>query len=79
MILTVIPSAATPDEEEGEQRYKLMGGPLRMTPGEFVHHVLDRANGRVSLCEYDGDSTAFERVAMRILPQSCVNNAPSTV
>lgn len=28
-----------------------MGRPLRMAPGEFVYHVLNRANGQLPLCE----------------------------
>ena len=39
-----------------------MGRPLRMAPGEFVYHVLNRANGRLPLFEDDGDYAAFERV-----------------
>jgi hypothetical protein len=39
-----------------------MGRPLRMARGEFVYHVLNRANGRVPLFDDDGDYAAFERV-----------------
>ena len=39
-----------------------MGRPLRAAPGNFVYHVLNRANGRVPLFEYDGDYAACERV-----------------
>ena len=39
-----------------------MGRPLCMAPGEFVYHVLNRANGRLPLFEDDDDYAAFERV-----------------
>ncbi len=56
-----------------------MGRPLRAAPGNFVYHVLNRANGRVLLFEYAGDYTAFarvlveacERIAMRLLAYTC--------
>ncbi|MDI3466567.1 MAG: hypothetical protein OJF50_005388 [Nitrospira sp.] len=59
-----------------------MGRPLRMAPGDCVHHVLNRANGRVSLFEADGDYAAFERVlaatceriAMRLLAYCVMPN-----
>ena len=40
----------------------MMGRPLRIVPGECVYHVLNRANGRATLFETDGDYAAFERV-----------------
>ena len=59
-----------------------MGRPLRRTPGDFVYHVLNRANGRLPLFETDGDYLAFERVlneaservAMRILAYGVMPN-----
>ena len=59
-----------------------MGRPLRMTPGDFVYHVLNRANGRLSLFDDDGDYAAFERVlteacervSMRILAYGIMPN-----
>ncbi len=59
-----------------------MGRPLRMAPGDCVYHALNRANGRVSLFETDGDYSAFERVlatacdrsAMRLLAYCVMPN-----
>jgi putative transposase len=59
-----------------------MGRPLRMAPGEFVYHVLNRSNGRVPLFNDDGDYAAFERVlaeacervSMRILAYCVMPN-----
>lgn len=39
-----------------------MGRPLRMAVGGIVYHVLNRANGRLTIFETDGDYKAFERV-----------------
>lgn len=44
-----------------------MGRPLRAASGDFIYHVLNRANARMSLFETDGDYRAFERV----LVQAC--------
>ena len=35
---------------------------LRVTPGDTVYHVLNRANGRQALFDDEGDYAAFERV-----------------
>lgn len=59
-----------------------MGRPLRVAPGDFVYHVLNRANGRVSLFETERDYAAFERVlvlaceriAMRLLAYCVMPN-----
>lgn len=59
-----------------------MGRPLRMAPGDFVYHVLNRANGRVPLFEDDGDyvacervlAEACERIAMRLLAYCVMPN-----
>jgi putative transposase len=59
-----------------------MGRPLRMARGEFVYHVLNRANGRVPLFNDDGDYAAFdrvlaeacERVSMRMLAYCVMPN-----
>lgn len=39
-----------------------MGRALRVTAGDAVYHVLNRANGRQALFEDEGDYAAFERV-----------------
>jgi len=39
-----------------------MGRALRVTPGDTVYHVLNRANGRQALFDDGGDYAAFERV-----------------
>jgi hypothetical protein len=39
-----------------------MGRALRVTPGDAVYHVLNRANGRLALFDDEGDYAAFERV-----------------
>jgi putative transposase len=39
-----------------------MGRPLRHCPGGYVYHVLNRANGRLTLFRKDGDYDAFQRV-----------------
>lgn len=39
-----------------------MGRALRVTPGDAVYHVLNRANGRQALFDDEGDYAAFERV-----------------
>jgi putative transposase len=44
-----------------------MGRPLRTVSGDVVYHVLNRANGRLTLFETDRDYQAFERV----LTQAC--------
>jgi hypothetical protein len=44
-----------------------MGRPLRVAPGGLVYHVLNRANGRMTLFDDDGDYAAFARV----LAQAC--------
>jgi putative transposase len=59
-----------------------MGRPVRMAPGEFVYHVLNRANGRLPLFDDDGDYAAFERVlaeacervSMRMLAYCVMSN-----
>jgi len=44
-----------------------MGRPLRAAAGNVVYHVLNRANGRMTLFEGEDDYAAFERV----LNQAC--------
>src|SRR5262245_60182922 len=44
-----------------------MGRALRAASGDFVYHVLNRANGRMTLFQEGGDYGAFERV----LAQAC--------
>ncbi len=39
-----------------------MGRPLRADQGGFVYHLLNRANGRLTLFAKDGDYEAFLRV-----------------
>ena len=39
-----------------------MGRALRVTAGDAVYHVLNRANGRQALFDDEGDYAAFERV-----------------
>ena len=39
-----------------------MGRALRVTPGDTVYHVLNRANGRQALFDDEGDYAAFARV-----------------
>ena len=39
-----------------------MGRELRVTPGDTVYHVLNRANGRQGLFDDEGDYAAFARV-----------------
>ena len=39
-----------------------MGRALRVTPGDTVYHVLNRANGRQALFDAEGDYAAFARV-----------------
>jgi putative transposase len=39
-----------------------MGRALRITAGNLIYHVLNRANGRAPLFEQDGDYRAFEQV-----------------
>lgn len=59
-----------------------MGRPLRAAPGNFVYHVLNRANGRLPLFEDDGDyaacervlAEACERVSMRVLAYCLMPN-----
>jgi putative transposase len=59
-----------------------MGRPLRVAPGGFVYHALNRANGRVPLFETDGDyaacarvlAEACERVSMRLLAYCLMPN-----
>ena len=43
-----------------------MSRPLRIAPGGFVYHVLNRANGRRRIFERDEDYRAFERVLAEI-------------
>jgi putative transposase len=44
-----------------------MGRPLRVAPGGYVYHVLNRANARLPLFHKDGDYQAFERVLLEAL------------
>jgi putative transposase len=44
-----------------------MGRPLRVTPGGYVYHVLNRANARLRIFHKDGDYAAFERVLVDAL------------
>jgi putative transposase len=39
-----------------------MGRPLRVSPGGYVYHVLNRSNGRSTIFHNDGDYEAFERI-----------------
>lgn len=39
-----------------------MGRPKRLAKGEIVYHVLNRANGRMTIFENEGDYDAFERI-----------------
>jgi len=39
-----------------------MGRAVRVTPGDVVYHVLNRANGRPALFGDEGDYAAFEHV-----------------
>jgi putative transposase len=43
-----------------------MPRPLRIVPGGFVYHVLNRANGRRRIFDRDEDYRAFERVLAEI-------------
>src|SRR5687767_8407959 len=45
---------------------KGMPRPLRIVPGGFVYHVLNRANGRRRIFDHDKDYRAFERVLAEI-------------
>jgi putative transposase len=59
-----------------------MGRPLRPTSAEVVYHVLNRANGRMTLFDDDRDYAAFarvlaqasERVSMRLLAYCVMPN-----
>ncbi len=61
---------------------KSMGRPLRETPGEMIYHVLNRANGRLTIFETDDDYLAFEqilaeaqqRITMRLLAYCLMPN-----
>jgi putative transposase len=44
-----------------------MGRPLRVAPGGYVYHVLNRANARLRIFHKDGDYAAFERVLAEAL------------
>lgn len=39
-----------------------MGRPLRAADGDYIYHVLNRANGRMTIFRDDDDYAAFERV-----------------
>lgn len=39
-----------------------MGRALRVAPGGYVYHILNRANGRVRIFQKKGDYEAFERI-----------------
>jgi REP-associated tyrosine transposase len=41
-----------------------MGRPLRAADGEYVYHVLNRANARMTIFRHDDDFAAFERVLL---------------
>lgn len=43
-----------------------MPRPLRVTPGGYVYHVLNRANARLPLFEHDADYLAFETVLEQV-------------
>lgn len=43
-----------------------MPRPLRTAPGGLVYHVLNRANGKRRIFEYDRDYQAFERVLAEV-------------
>jgi putative transposase len=59
-----------------------MGRPLRAAQGGLVYHTLNRANGRLTIFEDDGDFAAFERIladavtryAMRLLAYCVMPN-----
>ena len=59
-----------------------MGRALRVTPGDTVYHVLNRANGRQALFDDEGDYAAFarelaeaqQRVSMRLLAYCLMPN-----
>ena len=42
-----------------------MGRPLRITAGNFVYHVVNRANGRDHIFDSASDYAAFERILMQ--------------
>lgn len=44
-----------------------MGRPLRYAPGGYVYHMLNRANGRVTIFRKDADYEAFERILAEAL------------
>lgn len=44
-----------------------MGRLLRCAPGGYVYHVLNRANGRMTIFRKDGDYEAFERILAEAL------------
>ena len=39
-----------------------MGRPLRLAPGGYVYHLLNRANGQTCIFQKDDDYAAFERI-----------------
>ena len=59
-----------------------MGRELRVTPGDTVYHVLNRANGRQAMFDDEGDYAAFarelaeaqQRVSMRLLAYCLMPN-----
>jgi putative transposase len=43
-----------------------MARPLRIAPGGFIYHVLNRANGRVNIFDKSADYLAFERILAEV-------------
>ena len=48
-------------------RLLAMGRPCRAAPGGYVYHMLNRANGRLTLFRKDTDYEAFERGLLQAL------------
>jgi putative transposase len=44
-----------------------MGRPLRVAPGGYVYHVLNRGNGRMRLFHKEADYQAFQRIMTEAL------------
>lgn len=47
-----------------------MGRPLRAADGEYIYHVLNRANGRMTIFDDDDDFAAFERVLIEAVART---------
>jgi putative transposase len=47
-----------------------MGRPLRAADGDYIYHVLNRANGRLTIFRNDDDFAAFERVLIEAVERT---------